>query len=185
MPVDPTSSRLLSLPSQPILETAPAHRVGGGLSPFAQALGQAQRNSMSSHDEASVAPPGEALNTPMTRARRGAEQLVATALIQPILQHLRTSNKAAAPFGQTQASKTFGAKLDIAVSESITRSGNFHLVDRVAKTLAARAAGGASEVSGSTEPLGTSVTQRQDVVLPQEITGHGSIDRPSLARSGR
>src|SRR5262249_14926397 len=55
--------------------------------------------------------------TPQERARTAAEQLVATALVQPVLKQLRESNNAAPPFAPNQAERTFRSLFDAAIAQ--------------------------------------------------------------------
>jgi Rod binding domain-containing protein len=77
-------------------------------------------------------------STPEERARKAAEQLVSTALVQPIFKRLRESNNAAAPFGPNQAEKTFGSMLDTSYSERMVTSQNWGLVDQLARRMLAK-----------------------------------------------
>jgi len=74
-------------------------------------------------------------DTPEDKAREAASQLVSTALVQPILERLRASNQAAAPFAPNQAERTFGAMLDTELAQRLTQSGQWPLVDAVASRL--------------------------------------------------
>jgi len=78
--------------------------------------------------------------TPESKTREAAAQLVSTALVQPILERLRASNQAAAPFAPNQAERTFGALLDTELAQRLTQSGNWPLVDAVASRLLRRQA---------------------------------------------
>jgi hypothetical protein len=69
------------------------------------------------------------------KARRAAEQFVSTTFILPILKELRAQNRAAPPFGPTQAEKTLGPMMDAQLADRMVRSGQFALVDRVAAEL--------------------------------------------------
>jgi len=71
--------------------------------------------------------------TPEDRARKAAEQLVSTALVQPIFKRLRESNNAPAPFGPNQAEKMFGSMLDTTYAERMVTSQNWGLVDKLAR----------------------------------------------------
>ncbi len=79
--------------------------------------------------------PGEKDQTPQQRAREAAEQLVATALVQPVLKQLRETNGAAAPFTPNPAEKSFGQMMDTELSQRIVSSRGWALVDRVADML--------------------------------------------------
>lgn len=69
------------------------------------------------------------------KARRAAEQFVSTTFILPILKELRAQNRAAPPFGPTQAEKTLGPMMDAQLADRMVRSSQFALVDRVAAEL--------------------------------------------------
>jgi Rod binding domain-containing protein len=73
--------------------------------------------------------------TPEERARKAAEQLISTALVQPIFKRMRESNSAAAPFGPNQAEKTFGSMLDTSYAERMVTSQNWGLVDQLARRM--------------------------------------------------
>jgi hypothetical protein len=85
--------------------------------------------------------------TPEERARKAAEQLVSTALVQPIFKRLRESNMAAAPFGPNQMERTFGPMRDAAFAQRMVGSQNWALVDRLAQ----RMLGKTPEGSGKAE----------------------------------
>ena len=64
-------------------------------------------------------------------ARTAAEGLVATSFIKPVLQQVRDSNNAPAPFGPTQAEKQFGSLLDNQLADEIVHASQFSIVDRI------------------------------------------------------
>lgn len=76
--------------------------------------------------------PGE---TADQTARKGAEQFVAIALVQPVLKSLRDNNHASAPFAPTQGEKQFQSLLDADLAQRIVRTRHFPLVDRLASDL--------------------------------------------------
>lgn len=84
--------------------------------------------------------------SPEQRATAGSEQLVAVALVQPLLAQLRATNNAAAPFAPTQAEKQMRALQDAEVARQIVHAGHFPLVDRMARRMLSlsRSAGGAA-----------------------------------------
>lgn len=69
------------------------------------------------------------------QARRSAEELVAIALIQPVLKGLRESSDAAPPFAPGPYEKQFGMFMDAELSRRLVKAQNFPLVDRVARDL--------------------------------------------------
>jgi len=77
--------------------------------------------------------------TPEQRARTAAEQLVSTALVQPIFKRLRESNNAAAPFGPNQAERMFGSMLDARHAERMVSSQRWGLVDQLARRMLTKA----------------------------------------------
>lgn len=77
---------------------------------------------------AGAPPEGEA-----DKAREAAEQLVATALVEPVLKKLRESTLAAPPFVPTQGERQFQGIADAATAQRIVRAGHFPLVDRIAE----------------------------------------------------
>jgi hypothetical protein len=70
--------------------------------------------------------------------RAHAEEFVSSALVQPVLKLLRESNQAAAPFKPSAGEKSFRGMLDAAWANQLVRSGNWELVDRIAKRFAER-----------------------------------------------
>jgi Rod binding domain-containing protein len=82
--------------------------------------------------------PGAESRTPQQRAREAAEQLVATALVQPVLKQLRETNNAVEPFKPNSAEKSFSQMMDTELSQRIVKSRGWALVDRVADTLLKR-----------------------------------------------
>ncbi|MDX2130479.1 MAG: hypothetical protein SFY69_00315 [Planctomycetota bacterium] len=89
------------------------------------------------------------LGTPEARAREGAEQLVATALVLPVLKGLRESNGAAAPFAPSSGEKSFRAIADGALAERLVRRSDWALVDRIADTMLRRGAAGTGIAPGA------------------------------------
>lgn len=73
--------------------------------------------------------------TPEHRARTAAEQLISTALVQPIFKRLRDSNNAPAPFGPGKAEKTFGPMLDATLAQRMVTSQRWGLVDSLARRM--------------------------------------------------
>lgn len=73
--------------------------------------------------------------SPQERARAGAEQLVATALVQPILKQLRESNQAQEPFKPNAAEKSFRGMMDAQLAQRMVTSKGWKLVDHVADSL--------------------------------------------------
>lgn len=71
--------------------------------------------------------------TPEERARSAAEQLVATALVQPVLKQLRESNNAAAPFAPNQAERTFRGLFDASIAQRMVHAQHWGLVDHLAR----------------------------------------------------
>src|SRR5262245_38953074 len=114
----------------------------GGISGLANRVGDMART---------MAPPGGALlskqeqfsgimtrakaeaQTPEERARTASEQLVATALVQPVLKQLRETNNAAAPFAPNQAERTFRGLFDAAIAQRMVHAQHWGLVDRLAR----------------------------------------------------
>lgn len=69
------------------------------------------------------------------RARRAAEDFVATALIQPLLKNLRSTSTAAPPFAPGPAEKQFRGLMDAQLARQIAQASRFPLVDRLARDL--------------------------------------------------
>jgi Rod binding domain-containing protein len=74
-------------------------------------------------------------------AREAAEGLVSTALVQPIFQRLRESNRSPAPYAPNQAERMFGSMLDALYAQRIVKSQNWGLVDRLAQRVLSRGTG--------------------------------------------
>ncbi len=75
-------------------------------------------------------------------AREAAEQFVASALVQPILGQLRTTNWAAAPFTPTQGERTFQQMADAQTAIGLVRKGRWAIVDQIAASIERRSAQG-------------------------------------------
>jgi Rod binding domain-containing protein len=88
--------------------------------------------------------PGASAKTPRDKAREAAQQLIATALVQPVLKQLRETNNAAEPFKPNAAEKSFGQMMDTQLSQRIVESKGWALVDRVTETLLRKSTTGAS-----------------------------------------
>ncbi|MFU8828181.1 MAG: hypothetical protein ACNA8P_01995 [Phycisphaerales bacterium] len=67
----------------------------------------------------------------LRRAQEGAEQLVAATFIVPILQQLRESNTAAAPFGPGMYEKRLGPMLDHHIADRIVSAQRLPIVEAV------------------------------------------------------
>ncbi len=83
--------------------------------------------------------------TPQTRARKAAEELVATALVGPVFKGLRESNGAAEPFKPNAAERSFGQLLDTTLAQRMVSSTHWPLVDSVARKLLSKTQAGAQE----------------------------------------
>jgi len=70
-----------------------------------------------------------------SEAREAAEDFVALAFIEPILELVRESSQAAPPFAPTSGEKQFRAMLDADLAREITRAARFPLVERLARQL--------------------------------------------------
>ena len=64
-------------------------------------------------------------------ARRGAEQLVASALVVPVLRMMRDASRVAGPFAPGDSERRFGPLLDQRLADGIVHSANFPLVERI------------------------------------------------------
>ncbi len=69
------------------------------------------------------------------KARRAAEEFVATAFVQPMLKELRAGNRTPPPFGPGPAERQFQALMDTTLARDIVQSKRFGLVDRIADDL--------------------------------------------------
>lgn len=76
--------------------------------------------------------------SPAARARSTAEQLVAVALVQPLLARMRESGQAAPPFAPTAAEKQFMALQDAGVALQMVHASRFPLVERLARDMLER-----------------------------------------------
>lgn len=103
----------------------PAHRLSGSQTSFREVLGQGG-------DGASGV-------TMEQKAVSTAEQLVAVALVQPLLAQMRESSNAAPPFAPTQAEKQIRALQDASVAQQIVHASRFPMVDRLARGMLDRA----------------------------------------------
>lgn len=75
------------------------------------------------------------------RARQAAEQFVAATFLQPILKEIRSQNRAAPPFGPTDAEKALGPMMDAQMADRMVRAHQFGLVERIAADLRRRSTG--------------------------------------------
>jgi Rod binding domain-containing protein len=73
--------------------------------------------------------------TPEQKARGAAQQLVATALVQPVLKQLRESNNAAPPFAPNEAERTFRSLSDAALAQRMVGSEHWELVNVLARRM--------------------------------------------------
>jgi Rod binding domain-containing protein len=80
----------------------------------------------------------DAAETPEQRARKAAEQLVSTALVQPILKQMRESNNAAPPFAPNEAERTFRSFMDASLAQRMVGSQRWGLVDQLARRMLGR-----------------------------------------------
>lgn len=96
---------------------------------FEQALGRAQSRVQASSQSASAS------TRTQEEARAAAEELVARALVQPIMSKLRESRDTAAPFGPNEVERAFGSISDAQFADRLTKSGNWPLVDVVAQRI--------------------------------------------------
>ena len=83
------------------------------------------------------------------RQKEAAQDMVAIALVQPILKGLRDGNHAAAPFGPGPAEKQFGGFVDAQWSRALVRGGNFPLVKAVQRWMGEREPPVAAPISPS------------------------------------
>lgn len=90
---------------------------------FEKALGKAQGQNV--HKKESK----------LDEARAAAEELVARALVQPILSKMRESRDTAEPFGTTEVERAFGSISDAQFADRLTKGGNWSLVDAVAQRI--------------------------------------------------
>lgn len=97
-------------------------------------------------------------------ARSAAEELVARALVQPILAKWRESRDAAPPFGPGEIDKTFGPIMDAELSNRLTKTGHWTLVDRVADRMLGRVPGAVNT------PVANSNTNNVDSVSGDPIS---------------
>lgn len=167
------SSNMLSGSLRDRLEAMPtipdAARLQGQRS-FDKALGRAQ----------------SAASTPASKqeeARAAAEELVARALVQPIMAKMRESRDTAEPFGPSEVERAFGSISDAQFADRLTKSGNWSLVDVVAKkimnagkgnTAAAANAATATSASSTAAPATSQATQT-DALAPLSIAAWAGV----------
>ncbi len=65
-------------------------------------------------------------------ARQASRQLVADALVRPILASMRENSRASGLFAPTDAEKRFGPMLDEAIADRVIESSQFKLPDLIA-----------------------------------------------------
>lgn len=68
-------------------------------------------------------------------SRAVAQEFVAVALVQPLLEQLRSSNNAWGPFKPGAHEERFGAMLDAEYASRISKASGYGLVDRLARDL--------------------------------------------------
>lgn len=137
---------LSSLPRVPDLPSAAQGRsVAGGQHSFAASLFAAgEAGATASETDAEVLPRAD--------ARASAETLVAQTFIAPLLAQLRETNKAAGPFGVSEAEKRLGPVFDERIATQVVRQARLPIVDQVEASLlrsqkAAAAAAAAKEAA--------------------------------------
>ncbi len=81
-------------------------------------------------------------------ARGHAETLVAQSLIAPLLAELRATNRAAEPFGVSDAEKRLGPIFDEHIATQVVRRADFDLVKQVEASILKRAGVDGAERSG-------------------------------------
>lgn len=84
--------------------------------------------------------------TPEEKARKAAEEFVASSLVKPVLQQLRESNKAQAPFAPGPYEKQFGPMMDNEIASRMVKSRGWGIVEAVERQLL-KASGKAEVVS--------------------------------------
>lgn len=109
----------------------PSAAMGRDPSAFADALSVAANQGKNAAIKGVSAEPG----SERARVRIEARKLVAEAFIAPMLAKIRSDNKAAAPFGPTQAEKRFGPMIDSAIADSMTRPDRFPLVKAIERSV--------------------------------------------------
>ncbi len=73
--------------------------------------------------------------TPEEKARKAAEEFIAASLVKPLLQQLRESNKAQAPFAPGPYEKQFGPMIDNEIATSMVKSRGWGIVEAVERQL--------------------------------------------------
>lgn len=69
------------------------------------------------------------------KAVKAAQDLVSVALVQPVLKHMRESNRAAPPFGPGKGERMFRSMKDADIARGLVGSGRWELVNAVAQKL--------------------------------------------------
>jgi hypothetical protein len=82
-----------------------------------------------------------ALEATRQEAREAAEQLVATTLVQPLLQQMRNDPFKSDLMHGGMAEDAFGAQLDTQLADRIVRRANWPLVERIVDTVMGRLQG--------------------------------------------
>jgi Rod binding domain-containing protein len=104
-------------------------------------------------------------------ARESAEGLVSMALVQPVLKRLRESNQAAPPFGPAKGEQSMRTMLDQKWADSLVKTGNWALVDRVESKMLARLGKGPAVSRG---PHVTQLAETRTQPLISSLSSPGS-----------
>lgn len=83
---------------------------------------------------------------PWGQARQAAEQLVATTLVQPLLQQMRNDPLRSDLMHGGLTEDAFGAQLDTELADRIVRRAHWPIVERIVDTVTRRLQGGGTAV---------------------------------------
>lgn len=103
---------------------------------FAQGLDDSRKEAFDSALRRALGGDQQAKQSP----RQVAEEFIAIALVQPVLEQLRETNQAAEPFAPSDVEKRFGPMFDAEIAHRMVKSSNWGLVDSVATRLERNAA---------------------------------------------
>jgi Rod binding domain-containing protein len=104
---------------------------------FERVLGIARRTPRA-HPDATPAEHARVERARLRESTKAAEQLVAAAMVEPMLKSVRTSTWAAEPFKPTQAESQLRTLMDQRVAQEIVHASRLPIVDRLARQMLER-----------------------------------------------
>ena len=102
------------------------------------------------------------LGTPEEKARRVAQEFVATAFIEPMLAEVREANKTPPPFGPGKGEQQFGAMIDAQRAIEMVRSSSWPIVDRLTADLTKAEINRAGRLDAAKTPSNTRLKRPTD-----------------------